>query len=388
MNRPALPEKVAIQMNDTHPAMAVAELMRILLDEAGLSWDEAWDITVRTLAYTNHTLLPEALEKWPVRFFELVCPRLLEITYEINRRFLEHVRHHYPGDDAKIERTSLIEELALKQVRMANLAVVGTHSTNGVSAIHSDLVRKQLMPDFAEMFPERFNNKTNGVTPRRWLLLANPALASLITESIGTGWVSDLTQLRKIVRLAEDSAFQARFRQAKLTAKTRFADWLKSATGQIIDPATIFDCQVKRIHEYKRQLLNVLHVIIPAQRSESGVTASHLLVRGQSGSCIHARQVNNQAHKRSGRKDRRRPGYAPAAKGRVRTKLRCDSGRAAYSRQRRIRTDLDSRLRSQRDGEYEVHAQWRADHRHSRRSDDRDGSRSWRGKLLFVRPDR
>jgi starch phosphorylase len=258
----ALPEKVAIQMNDTHPAMAVAELMRILLDEARLTWDEAWDITVRTLAYTNHTLLPEALEKWPVRLFELVCPRLLEITYEINRRFLEHVRHHHPGDDAKIERTSLIEERPLRQVRMANLAVVGTHSTNGVSAIHSDLVRKQLMPDFAEMFPERFNNKTNGVTPRRWLLLANPALASLITESIGTGWVSDLTQLRKVVRLAEDSAFQARFRQAKLTAKTRFADWLKSATGQIIDPATIFDCQVKRIHEYKRQLLNVLHIII------------------------------------------------------------------------------------------------------------------------------
>jgi starch phosphorylase len=258
----ALPEKVAIQMNDTHPAMAVAELMRILLDEAGLTWDEAWNITVRTLAYTNHTLLPEALEKWPVRFFELVCPRLLEITYEINRRFLDHVRHDHPGDDAKIERTSLIEELPLRQVRMANLAVVGTHSTNGVSAIHSDLVRKQLMPDFAEMFPERFNNKTNGVTPRRWLLLANPALASLITESIGPGWVSDLTQLRKVVRLAEDSVFQARFRQAKLTAKTRFADWLKSATGQIIDPATIFDCQVKRIHEYKRQLLNVLHIII------------------------------------------------------------------------------------------------------------------------------
>ena len=153
-------------------------LMRILLDEAGLTWDEAWDITVRTLAYTNHTLLPEALEKWPVTLFELVCPRLLEITYEINRRFLEHVRHDHPGDDAKIQRTSLIEEVPLRQVRMANLAVVGTHSTNGVSAIHSDLVGKQLMPDFAEMFPERFNNKTNGVTPRRWLLLANPALAS------------------------------------------------------------------------------------------------------------------------------------------------------------------------------------------------------------------
>ena len=194
-------------MNDTHPAMAVAELMRILLDEAMLGWDEAWDLTVRTLAYTNHTLLPEALEKWPVRFFELVCPRLLEITYEINRRFLENVSQRYPGDEKKLQRTSLIEEGSSRQLRMANLAVVGTHSTNGVSAIHSELVRSQLMPDFAEMFPDRFNNKTNGVTPRRWLLLANPDLAGLITEAIGDGWVSDLTQLRKIVPLCRRSGF-------------------------------------------------------------------------------------------------------------------------------------------------------------------------------------
>ena len=258
----AFPEKVAIQMNDTHPAMAVAELMRILLDEAMLGWDEAWDLTVRTLAYTNHTLLPEALEKWPVRFFELICPRLLEITYEINRRFLEDVRQRYPSDEKKLQRTSLIEEGSSRQLRMANLAVVGTHSTNGVSAIHSDLVRTQLMPDFAEMFPDRFNNKTNGVTPRRWLLLANPGLAGLITEAIGDGWVSDLSQLRKILPLSDDSAFRERFRQAKQNAKVRFAEWLKSATGQIIDPTTIFDSQVKRIHEYKRQLLNVLHIVM------------------------------------------------------------------------------------------------------------------------------
>ncbi len=262
----ALPEKVAIQMNDTHPAMAVAELMRILLDEAGLGWDEAWDVTIRTLAYTNHTLLPEALEKWPVRFFELVCPRSLEIIYEINRRFLEQVRRQYPGDVVKEQRTSLVEELPSRQVRMANLAVIGTHSTNGVSAIHSDLLKKQLMPDFAEMFPDRFNNKTNGVTPRRWLLLANPSLASLITEAIGDSWVWDLSQLEKIVPLAEDSTFRARFRQAKLTAKKRFADWLKSETGQIIDPDTIFDSQIKRIHEYKRQLLNILHIIMLYER--------------------------------------------------------------------------------------------------------------------------
>ena len=256
------PEKVAIQMNDTHPAMAVAELMRILLDEGMLGWDDAWDLTVRTLAYTNHTLLPEALEKWPVRFFELVCPRLLEITYEINRRFLEDVSQRYLGDEKKLQRTSLIEEGSSRQVRMANLAVIGTHSTNGVSAIHSELVRTQLMPDFAEMFPDRFNNKTNGVTPRRWLLLANPGLAGLITEVIGDGWVSDLAQLRKILPLSDDSAFRERFRRAKQNAKVQFAEWLKSATGQIIDPTTIFDSQVKRIHEYKRQLLNVLHIVM------------------------------------------------------------------------------------------------------------------------------
>jgi glycogen phosphorylase len=264
-----LPDQVAIQLNDTHPAMAVAELMRILLDDARLTWDEAWDLTVRTLAYTNHTLLPEALEKWPVRFFELVCPRLLEITYEINRRFLESVRQRYPGDEAKVQRVSLIEESPARDVRMANLAIVGTHSTNGVAAIHSKLVRTQLVPDFAEAFPGRFNNKTNGVTPRRWLLLANPELARLITEAIGDGWITDLAQLRKVIPLASDPAFRAGFCQTKQAAKVRFADWLKSATGQSVDPTTIFDSQIKRIHEYKRQLLNVLHVVILYNRLRS-----------------------------------------------------------------------------------------------------------------------
>ena len=265
----AMPEKVAIQLNDTHPAMAVAELMRILLDDAGLGWDEAWDLTVRTLEYTNHTLLPEALEKWPVRFFELVCPRLLEITYEINRRFLEDVRGRCPDDEARVRRMSLIEESPTRQVRMANLAIVGTHSTNGVAAIHSSLVRTQLVPDFAEMFPGRFNNKTNGVTPRRWLLLANPDLSRLITEAIGDGWIANLALLRGILPLADDSAFRAGFRQTKQAAKERFAKWLESATGQIVDPTTIFDSQVKRIHEYKRQLLNVLHIVMLYNRLRS-----------------------------------------------------------------------------------------------------------------------
>lgn len=258
----ALPDKVAIQLNDTHPAMAVAELMRLLLDEAGLDWEEAWDLTVRTLAYTNHTLLPEALEKWPVGFFEMVCPRLLDIIYEINKRFLEEVRQRFPGDESRVERMSLIEERPAKQVRMANLAIVGTHSTNGVAAIHSKLLSTRVIPDFADMFPKRFSNKTNGVTPRRWLLQANPELAKLITDTIGDGWLTDMTELRRLLPRAKDRGFRGRFRQTKQAAKERFASWLKATSGIEVDPFTIFDAQVKRIHEYKRQLLNVLHVII------------------------------------------------------------------------------------------------------------------------------
>lgn len=268
----ALPDKVAIQLNDTHPAMAVAELMRILLDQAKLGWDEAWDLTVRTLAYTNHTLLPEALEKWPVRFFELVCPRLLEIVCEINRRFLQDVQQRYPGDGDRVRRMSLFEEGPVRQVRMANLAIAGSHSVNGVAMIHSNLLRTRVVADFAERFPERFNNKTNGVTPRRWLLLANPDLSQLITEAIGDGWVADLSQLRRLIPLADDASFRTRFRQAKQTARERFAAWLKATTGQAVEPNTLFDSQIKRIHEYKRQLLNVLHIVVLYNRLRADPT--------------------------------------------------------------------------------------------------------------------
>jgi starch phosphorylase len=257
-----LPDKVAIQLNDTHPSLAVAELMRILLDQAYLGWDEAWDLTRKTLAYTNHTLLPEALEKWTVEVFEMLIPRHLEIIYEINRRFLDDVRKQYPGDEARLERMSLIEEQPVRKVRMAHLAVVGTHSTNGVAQIHSDLLRTTVLPDFAAMFPERFNNKTNGVTPRRWLMQCNPFLARLITDAIGEGWVTDLTQLRRLAPLANDTSFRAGFRAAKKNAKARFLHWLKTTTGQVADPESMFDCQVKRIHEYKRQLLNALHCVV------------------------------------------------------------------------------------------------------------------------------
>jgi glycogen phosphorylase len=258
----SFPEKVAIQLNDTHPTMAVPELMRILLDEAHLGWDQAWDITQRTLAYTNHTLLPEALEKWPLAWFEYVLPRHLEIIFEINRRFLEAVRSRYPGDEQRVRRMSLIEEGPERKIHMAHLAIVGTHSTNGVSAIHTDLLRKTTVRDLADMFPERFNNKTNGVTPRRWLLLANPALAGIITGAIGDAWVTDLGRLRELAPLADDKSFRQSFRQAKHEAKSSFSDWLKATTGQIVDPDSIFDCQIKRIHEYKRQLLNALRITV------------------------------------------------------------------------------------------------------------------------------
>jgi glycogen phosphorylase len=257
-----LPEKVAIQLNDTHPTMAVPELMRILLDEAHLGWDQAWDLTQRTLAYTNHTLLPEALEKWPVEWFEIVLPRHLEIIYEINRRLLDSVRTRFPGDEGKVARISLIEEGPSKHVRMANMAIVGSHSTNGVAAIHSGLLRTVTVKDLAELFPERFSNKTNGVTPRRWLLLANSPLAQTITEAIGDGWITDLGELRKLKPLAGDKGFRNAFRQAKREAKEQFANWLKTTSGQTVDPDTIFDCQVKRIHEYKRQLLNALRIVV------------------------------------------------------------------------------------------------------------------------------
>src|SRR5271168_1746684 len=257
-----LPEKAAIQLNDTHPTLAVPELMRILLDEAHLGWDQAWDLTQRTLGYTNHTLLPEALEKWPLAWFEALLPRQLEIIYEINRRLLDSVRSRFPGDEGRVERVSLIEEGPSKHVRMANLAIVGSHSTNGVAAIHSELLRTTTVRDLAEMFPERFNNKTNGVTPRRWLLLANPTLARTISDAIGDGWITDLSRLSKLKPLAEDKSFRDNFRKATRETKVRFANWLKSKTGERVDPDTIFDCQIKRIHEYKRQLLNALRIVV------------------------------------------------------------------------------------------------------------------------------
>jgi len=255
-------DKVAIQLNDTHPALAVPELIRILLDEAHLEWDRAWDLTRKALAYTNHTLLPEALEKWPIKWFETMLPRQLEIILEINRRLLDEVRGRFPGDEGRVARMSLVEEEPQRNIRMANLAIAGSHSTNGVAQIHSGLLRTMTVKDFAEMFPERFNNKTNGVTPRRWLLLANPALAGTITEAIGDGWINNFDRLKNLRPLAENKAFCDALRKAKHKAKLQFANWFKTASGQSVDPDSIFDSQVKRIHEYKRQLLNALRIVV------------------------------------------------------------------------------------------------------------------------------
>jgi starch phosphorylase len=258
----SLPEKVAIQLNDTHPSLAVPELMRILLDQAELGWDHAWDLTRRTLAYTNHTLLPEALEKWPVAWFQTILPRHLEIIYEINRRLLDEVRSRYPGDEERVRRISLIEETPERRVRMANLAIVGSHSTNGVAAIHSHLLRTVTVRDLAELYPDRFNNKTNGVTPRRWLRLTNPFLAASINDAIGDSWIADLSALRDLLPLADDGRLQDEIRLARGRAKREFARWLHKSAGVTVDPESIFDSQVKRIHEYKRQLLNGLRIVV------------------------------------------------------------------------------------------------------------------------------
>jgi starch phosphorylase len=263
----AFPDKVAIQLNDTHPALAIAELMRILVDERGLAWERAWEITLGTFAYTNHTLLSEALEQWPVPLMAHILPRHLQIIFEINQRFLDgEVSARWPGDSARRTRMSLIREGAVQMVRMAHLAIVGSHHVNGVAALHTDLLRARVVPDFAELWPEKFVNITNGVTPRRWLLDCNPGLASAIRRRIGDGWITDLTQLRRLEPLAGDPRFQDEIREIKHENKQRLARHIESRSGIFVSPDAIFDVQVKRLHEYKRQLLNILQVVIRYHR--------------------------------------------------------------------------------------------------------------------------
>ena len=264
-------EKFAVQLNDTHPAIAVAELMRLLVDEHAMAWDDAWGIVGRTFAYTNHTLLPEPLEQWPLPLFAKVLPRHLELIYEINARFLDEVRIRFLGDEARLARLSLINEAGERYVRMAHLACVGSHMINGVAELHSELLKQDVLKDFYELWPEKFTNKTNGVTPRRWMVLANPRLSCLVTETIGPGWIKDLSQLRRLEPLSADAGFRSMWRGIKYSNKREFADFVQARTGTVIDPQSLYDVQVKRIHEYKRQHLNILHVVALYHRLKSGL---------------------------------------------------------------------------------------------------------------------
>jgi starch phosphorylase len=266
----ALPDKVAIQLNDTHPSIGVAELMRVLVDEHHVDWDRAWDLTRRTFSYTNHTLMPEALETWPVRLFETHLPRHLQIIYEINHRFLADVRHRHPGDVDRLRRMSIIDEAEGRRVRMAHLAIVGSHAVNGVSRVHSELMRQTIFADFDALYPGRIVNITNGITPRRWLNQANPTLAALITECIGDGWQRDLSRLSALRTCAGDAGVRRRFRAVKQAAKARLATLMRARAGVTVDPESLFDVHIKRIHEYKRQLLNVLHVVTRYNRLRAG----------------------------------------------------------------------------------------------------------------------
>jgi len=254
-------EKFAVQLNDTHPAVAIAELMRLLVDEALLTWSDAWQVTCRTFAYTNHTLLPEALERWPLEVFGRVLPRHLQIIYEVNAHFLEEVRIRFLGDEARIARLSLIDESGERYVRMAHLACVGSHAINGVAELHTQLLKRDVLKDFYEMWPQKFSNKTNGVTPRRWLVLSNPRLSALVSEHIGEEWVKDLAQLKRLEPLADDAAFRGRWREIKQHNKRELAHLALRHTGIAVDPNSMFDVLVKRIHEYKRQHLQVLHIV-------------------------------------------------------------------------------------------------------------------------------
>jgi len=262
-------EKFAIQLNDTHPAIAVPELMRLLVDVHGMEWKPAWEITKKSISYTNHTLLPEALERWPVSMFGRLLPRHLEIIYDINSVFLAEARSRFPGDAARIARLSLVDESYEHHVRMANLACVGSHDINGVAALHSELLKEEVLSDFNALWPAKFSNKTNGVTPRRWMVLSNPKLSALISEAIGDAWIRDLGQLRKLEPLADDAGFRARWHDVKRANKNEFATFVEERTGVMIDPESIFDVQVKRIHEYKRQHLNILHIVALYNRMKS-----------------------------------------------------------------------------------------------------------------------
>ena len=385
-------EKYAVQLNDTHPAVAVAELMRLLVDVHGMGWDEAWEITRRTFAYTNHTLLPEALEKWKVEMFGSVLPRHLEIVYEINRRFLDEVRHRYPGDGDRAARLSLIDEAGGRSVRMAHLASVGSHRINGVAALHTELLKADVLRDFHELWPEKFVNVTNGVTPRRFLALANPRLAALVTEAIGDGWPKDLERLRRLEPLAEDAAFRAKWRAVKRANKADLAAVVEARAGVACDPDSLFDVQVKRIHEYKRQHLNVLHVIALWQRLRreplAAVPRADRPLRRQGRPRLPDGEAHDQARPLRGRGGERRPRHPrPPARG-LHPGLQRQELHADLPGGGALRADLDRGQGGLRHRQHEVRHERGAHHRHSRRRERGDPRGGGGGELLPLRPHR
>ena len=293
-------DKTVMQLNDTHPAIAIPELMRLFVDNAGMGWDDAWDLTTRTFAYTNHTVLPEALEQWRVALLDSVLPRHMQIIEEINRRFLKEVREQFPDDEDRVSRMSIIDQADDKRVRMAHLAIVGGHAVNGVAALHSELVKTTIFKDFYELWPNKFTNKTNGITQRRWLRLCNPSLSQLITDRIGDAWITNLDHLKELETYIDDTEFCTQWRQIKADNKARFAHYIRRHNGIDIDQTSIFDFQVKRIHEYKRQLLNALHIVALYNRRQHEICSQR---------CPHHRHPRRRQHRNQGRRRRRQHLY-------------------------------------------------------------------------------
>ena len=384
------PEHWAIQLNDTHPSIAVAEMMRLLLDDKHLDWETAWGITTACLSYTNHTLLPEALEKWGLELFGSLLPRHLELIFEINRRFLQQVRLKYPGNDAVLRRLSIIDESGGKAVRMAHLATVASHHVNGVAALHSELVKKDLFPEFAALWPEKFTNVTNGVTPRRWVALANPQLKALLDETIGSGWVRNLEELRQLERYVDDGGFLERWGATKLSVKRHLTHYIHRHTGVLVDPASLFDVQVKRIHEYKRQHLNALQVIAQYLRIKNGPGRRHASPHGdlrrQGRPRLRHGQADHPLHQRHRRRGQRRSRHGRAPAGGLPGGLQREARGAGVPRRRSLGADLHRRPGGLRHRQHEIHDERGTHHRHPRwgqRGNPRAGGRR---QLLPLRP--
>ena len=379
----------AVQLNDTHPSIAIAELMRLFVDVHSMEWDVAWAITQRACGYTNHTLLAEALEKWPVALFAKLLPRHLEIVLEINRRFLDDVRQRHPGDDQLLSRLSLIDESGDKYVRMAHLACVGSHAINGVAALHSELLKQTVLRDFYAVSPDKFFNVTNGVTPRRWMVLSNPKLSALITSRIGDGWVSNLEdELRRLEPFANDSGFLAEWQTVKDDNKRALATFISGRTGTSVDPQSLFDIQVKRLHEYKRQHLNVLYVITLYNRLKRGVRRPRAAdgdLRRQIGAGLSHRKADHQIDQLGCRCRQPGPTRLRDAQGRVRSRLQCQEQPLRLPCRRPVGTDFHGGQRSVGNRQYEVRVERGIDHRHPGRSQRRNPRCGGARELLSFR---